>query len=380
MTIVDGSKEYSFATTRHAAVRRRGDRAAGRVVAPAARDEQRDGREGEGGAGQGERILCRAVTRPIVIACLARGRACSPAAAGRSRVPESDRPRITAPSCSTSAAPAATRSPRRTPTDPSRPASCQGGERTNGPNFDVRKVSARGRPLRDPQRRLLRRDHAGQRRDRAGRRRGGRLPRQVLGQAQTASNVAPGEGSRCSTSRQIRRDPEPARAALERRGDGPGAARRGARARRAPPRAAARARGAAARARTRRASGSASCSAAGEDASEAIAEVRGVLEREKGLEDELREVEEQLHRAAGRAAEPARPDRAATRTRCCARSARRARPAATTWSCSASYVDMEARRARVGLALRLPEGAAGLLELALVQLGARLLEGKGFSR
>ena len=70
-----------------------------------------------------------------------RRRRCSPAAGARSRSRTTRRPRTRARSSSTSAAPAATRSTPPTPTARSRRAPLQGGERTNGPNFNVRKVS-----------------------------------------------------------------------------------------------------------------------------------------------------------------------------------------------------------------------------------------------
>ena len=63
-------------------------------------------------------------------------------------------------------------------------------ERTDGPNFNDRREDRGQRALRDPQRRLLRRDHAREHRHRAGR--GGRrgLPVQVRGHASAGRNAA----------------------------------------------------------------------------------------------------------------------------------------------------------------------------------------------
>ena len=75
----------------------------------------------------------------------------------------------------------------------------------------------------------------------------------------------------------------------------------------------------------------------GEDASEAIAEVRGASAREKELDEELRSLEER--RTAAVAALPNLPDPSAPpRGRGAARGrARRAPPAATISSCSATW-------------------------------------------
>ena len=70
---------------------------------------------------------------------------------------------------------------------------------------------------------------------------------------------------------------------------------------------------------------------AGEDASEAIAEVRGASAREKELDEELRVGGGAPRRGAGRAAEPARPERAA-RGRGAARGGRAGRARAATTS------------------------------------------------
>ena len=62
-------------------------------------------------------------------------------------------------------------------------------ERVDGPNFNVRQEDGE-RPLRDPQRRVLRRDHAREHRRREGRRAGRRVPREVrrVGKSKDARN------------------------------------------------------------------------------------------------------------------------------------------------------------------------------------------------
>ena len=86
-------------------------------------------------------------------------------------------------------------------------------------------------------------------------------------------------------------------------------------------------------------------------------------------------------RGARRAAEPARPDRRRPRTRCCARWARPGRTGRDHLELLGELVDMEARRARGGLALRVPEGRRWCwLEFALVQLGARAARASRASR
>ena len=195
-----------------------------------------------------------------------------------------------APSCSPSAARAATRSTSSAPR--ARATKVQDRERVDGPNFNVRKEHVDQVALRDPQRRLLRRDHAREHRRRAGRAGRRRVPREVR-RAGGAEARPPRPAQRSAGSERPRRgrravldlgasarDPDAVRAALARRGGDGRAARPRARARRAPPRADAARRGAARRAEGARPRRSPRPSARGEDADAAIAErMRGGLGR-----------------------------------------------------------------------------------------------------
>ena len=139
-TIVEGSNEYSFAVTRTLPPGGRGHGAAGPIVPAAARGEQPDGREGEGGAGQGERILCRAVTRPIAIGGLLAAILLA-GCGGEIKVPESDQTahrgaELFHERCSGCHTFTQANAYGSKPTG-----QLQGGERTNGPNFDVRHVA-----------------------------------------------------------------------------------------------------------------------------------------------------------------------------------------------------------------------------------------------
>ena len=67
-----------------------------------------------------------------------------------------------------------------------------------------------------------------------------------------------------------------------------------------------------------------------------------------------------------------------TRTRCCARWARRAPPAPTTWSCSATSIDLEAGARVAGSRFAYLKGPLVLLEFALVRWALELLGEKGF--
>ena len=106
----------------------------------AAGDEQREGREGEGEAGQGERILCPAVTRPSAIAALLAAGILA-GCGGEIKVPESDQTahrgaELFYQRCS------GCHSFKAANAYGSKPeGQLQGGERTNGPNFNVRKVN-----------------------------------------------------------------------------------------------------------------------------------------------------------------------------------------------------------------------------------------------
>ena len=133
-------------------------------------------------------------------------------------------------------------------------------ERVDGPNFNVRKEDREAHPLRDPQRRLLRGDHAPGHRGRQGSGAGRRLPgevrrtRQVQGHADVQSSSSPHAGrlrrrarhqAHPSRSRRCARCPGAPRGVRRQRpGPGPGA-------RRPPPRDPAAARGAARRAERR---------------------------------------------------------------------------------------------------------------------------------
>ena len=185
---------------------------------------------------------------------------------------------------------------------------------------------------------------------------------------------------RCSTSRQIRRDPEPVREALARRARRVGrAAGRGcssstsARARCCP------------RSRTLRAAQNEASEAigaakqAGGDAAEAIAAMQEVARRVKALE-----------RGAGGASRPSwtprsprsrtRPTRRAADEDTVAARGRRAgaRPAATTSSSPGALIDMEAGARVAGSRFAYLKGDLVLLELALVRWALELLRGHGF--
>jgi mono/diheme cytochrome c family protein len=107
---------------------------------PAASHEQRERREGEGEAGQGERILCPAVTRPSAIAGLLVA-AVLAGCGGEIQVPESDQTahrgaELFYQRCSGCHTFKAANAYGSKPTG-----QLQGGERTNGPNFNQRKES-----------------------------------------------------------------------------------------------------------------------------------------------------------------------------------------------------------------------------------------------
>ena len=198
----------------------------------------------------------------------------------------------------------------------------------------------RRRALRDPQRRLLGRDHARERGDGRRGRRGRRLPRQVLGQEQLARG-----GVAMLDLRQIREDPQPAREALARARRRPGAARRGARARRAPPRAAARARGAA---RAQEPGQQADRRAAAERRGRVRGDRRGqagVSRAREGARGGAARGRGAARRRARGAAEPARPDRAAEDEVLREVGEAGQDRAATTWSCWASTSTWSAPRA-----------------------------------
>jgi mono/diheme cytochrome c family protein len=97
-------------------------------------------REGEGGAGEGERILCAAVTRPIAIACVLVA-AILAGCGGEISVPQSDQTahrgaELFYERCS------GCHTFSKANAYGSKPiGQLQGGERTNGPNFDVRHVA-----------------------------------------------------------------------------------------------------------------------------------------------------------------------------------------------------------------------------------------------
>ena len=169
--------------------------------------------------------------------------------------------------------------------------------RTNGPNFNFRKENRGTGALRDPQRRLLGRDHAGEHRPRHRSARSRQLPAQYSGlQAQKvpttnitlSTKVAePSVGFRVLDLKRIRQEPDAVRAALERRGrEAAAGLEPGDRAGRAPARAAARAGGVCAPSRTRRTRAS-SPRRSRRSASGEIAAMRGVAARAKELEREL---------------------------------------------------------------------------------------------
>ena len=262
----------------------------------------------------------------------------------------------------------------------------QGGERTNGPNFNVRKES------RDDVLFAIRNGGfsgaimpanivVGRRR-----REGRRLPGQVLRRPAPRSEATGAADSRRRAAvLDLQADPRGPRGAPAPRSRA-GAASRGAldevleldarrrellpeleelRARQEPG----------------VASGSASCSAAASDASEAIAEITGWREREKELTSELRGRRGAARDGARRAAQPARPTSAPHAGRGAARGGRGGRRrAATTWSCSADLVDMEAGARVAGLALRLPEGPARAARARARAVGARAARRRRASR
>ena len=107
----------------------------------------------------------------------------------------------------------------------------------------------------------------------------------------------------------------------------------------------------------------------GEDASEAIAETRGLSEREKELEEELRAVEER--RTAVLLSLPNLPDPTARRRgRGDPRGRRGRQDRAQPRGAARRQPRHGARRARVGLALRLPEGAARAARAGARAVGA----------
>ena len=171
----------------------------------------------------------------------------------------------------------------------------------------------------------------------------------------------------------IRRDPEPVRAALARRAR---RLRRAARrARSSSTRAGAsccpRSRGCAARAERRRRRRSRAAKQAGEDASRGDRRDAGGRARGQGARARSsRGVEAELERRCARAAEPARPDAPPTRTRRCARSGDAAPTGRDHLELAGALIDMEARRARRRLALRLPQGRPRAARAGARALGA----------
>ena len=117
----------------------------------------------------------------------------------------------------------------------------------------------------------------------------------------------------------------------------------------------------------------------GEDASEAIAETRGLSEREKQLEEELRDVEER--RTAALRSLPNLPDPTAPRRgRGDPRGRRVRQDGSQPRGAARRRPRHRARRARVGLALRVPEGAAGAGSSSRSCSGrCRCLEERGFT-
>ena len=176
------------------------------------------------------------------------------------------------------------------------------------------------------------------------RRGGGRLPGRVLRRGERRERpdllrrvrASSPRGVAVLDLRQIRDDPEPARAALRAARLRPGRARRGARARRAPAGAPARARGAAAAQERGLEADRRAAARAARTRPRRSRRSGGVSAREKELDEELRAVEERRTAALAALPEPARRDRARRRTRCCARRASPAAPAAATSSCSAT--------------------------------------------
>ena len=155
------------------------------VVAPAPRRRQQKG-EGDGEATHGERILCAAVGRPTAILCAAAAALVAAGCGGEIEVPKSDATahegaELFNERCSGCHSLDAANAYGSKP-----PKQKQGGERTNGPNFNVRKES------RDDVLFAIRNggfsggDHARERGGRRGRRGDRRLPVQVLRQGRLA--------------------------------------------------------------------------------------------------------------------------------------------------------------------------------------------------
>ena len=116
----------------------------------------------------------------------------------------------------------------------------------------------------------------------------------------------------------------------------------------------------------------------GADASAAIAEMQAVSARVKELEPEMARLEERARRAAGVAAEPARPDRRRRGQRRCASGVRPRRRGATTSSWPGAMIDMEAGSKVSGSRFAYLKGDLVFLELALVRWVLELLRGHGF--
>ena len=177
----------------------------------------------------------------------------------------------------------------------------------------------------------------------------------------------------------IRRDPEPVRAALARRRDGSDAAarRRARRSTRAgcellPEVEALRAR------QNEASQGIARAKKAGEDASEAIAEMQEVSRRVEGARRGAERRRGRARAGARLAAQPARPDAPPTRTRRCARSATRRRTGADHLELAGGLIDMEAGARVAGSRFAYLKGDLVLLELALVRWALELLGERGF--
>ena len=265
--------------------------------------------------------------------------------------------------------------------------------KTNGPNFNFRKEKSKPGALRDPQRRLLRRDHAREhRRRRTGA--GGReflaaysgLQRQKVPFDQHHAVDEIGSRRRrlaaCSTCSASGRNRTRSRAALARRDPRlAAAARAGDRARRAPARAAPRAGGPARRAER----GDAGIRAA-TDAGRARARDRRRCGRwpraPSSSSGELAEVEEPLCRRRSRRCRtcPTRPRRPGPRTSSCARWASRAARlrAARSPRARGRRIDMDRGANLSGSRFAYLRGDLVMLELALVRWALEKLRGHGF--
>jgi seryl-tRNA synthetase len=117
---------------------------------------------------------------------------------------------------------------------------------------------------------------------------------------------------------------------------------------------------------------------AGEDASQAIADVRGVSAREKELDEELRSVEER--RAAALAVLPNLPDDSAPLEDEVLREVGEAGTAGRNHvELLGPHLDLDAASRLAGARFAYMKGPLVRLELALVQWAIGLLEGKGFT-